>query len=162
DLVDEGHTGVLASAGDVRSVARAVIALAEDADERARMGLLAAKKAGDDFDVETMVGRYERLYQQLARRTPTSEGGRESAGQIVALKGPDFGAWMRDMGPDAGLPYRIDALARSDFELHWSDVLFHRPWTWRPVSAAVRPIERLGAPFVQTLANLPVIARSPL
>jgi glycosyltransferase involved in cell wall biosynthesis len=72
DLVDEGRTGLLAPVGDVRGIAGAVGSLVDDAEGRMRMGVAGAEKIREQFAVDTMVSRYERLYQRLARRAPAA------------------------------------------------------------------------------------------
>lgn len=56
--------------------------------------------------------------------------------------------------------YRIETLARAGVELRWSDAAWRRPWTFGPVHRAVRRLERLGAPFLQTVLATRAIARS--
>jgi glycosyltransferase involved in cell wall biosynthesis len=56
--------------------------------------------------------------------------------------------------------YRIELLADSGIDLRWTDAADRRPWTLKPVRAVTRRLERLGAPFVQTLAAAPALVRS--
>lgn len=56
--------------------------------------------------------------------------------------------------------YRIELLRDHGVDLAWTDAAEHAPWTWRPVRAVTRRLERLGAPFVQTLLAAPRLVRS--
>lgn len=58
------------------------------------------------------------------------------------------------------LPYRVDTLAGHGVAVDYSDAVHHRPWTYPPVRRVVRRLERLGAPFLQTLLATGRIARS--
>jgi glycosyltransferase involved in cell wall biosynthesis len=65
-----------------------------------------------------------------------------------------------EAGDGAEQPYRIDTLAGAGVELASSDAAARRPWTFRPVHRTVRRLERLGAPFLQTVLATARIARS--
>lgn len=56
--------------------------------------------------------------------------------------------------------YRIELLRDHDVDLRWSDAVDRKPWTFGPVHKLVRRLERLGAPFLQTLLATGRIARS--
>lgn len=56
--------------------------------------------------------------------------------------------------------YRIELLRDSGVDLRWSDAVDMPPWTFGPVHRLVRRLERLGAPFLQTVLATGKIARS--
>jgi glycosyltransferase involved in cell wall biosynthesis len=58
------------------------------------------------------------------------------------------------------LPLAIDALTEAGVDLDWSDAVERRPWTYRPVHAVYRALERLTAPWLQTVLATRRIARS--
>jgi glycosyltransferase involved in cell wall biosynthesis len=58
------------------------------------------------------------------------------------------------------LPLAVDALAEAGVELDWSDAAERRPWTFRPVHAVVRRLERLTVPWLQTVLATRRIARA--
>ena len=63
-------------------------------------------------------------------------------------------------GTDREQRYRIELLADSGVDLRWTDAADRPPWSLGPVRAVTRRLERLGAPFVQTLAAAPRLVRS--
>jgi len=65
ELVENGETGIIVPPGDIEALSAAIIELATDPNRRGVMGLRAAAKAQTDFDVSTMVKRYEELYEEL-------------------------------------------------------------------------------------------------
>jgi len=67
-------------------------------------------------------------------------------------------SWI--VGTDREQRYRIELLADSGVELRWTDAADRKPWSLKPVRAVTRRLERLGAPFVQTLAAAPRLVRS--
>jgi glycosyltransferase involved in cell wall biosynthesis len=64
EAVREGVTGHLAEPGDVEGLAARVVTLLSDPVRRAAMGD-AARAAAPDFDIETMVRRYEAVYARV-------------------------------------------------------------------------------------------------
>jgi glycosyltransferase involved in cell wall biosynthesis len=56
--------------------------------------------------------------------------------------------------------YRVETLARAGVELWYSDAAHRRPWTLRPVRRVIRRLERLAAPFLQTVLATGRVARS--
>jgi glycosyltransferase involved in cell wall biosynthesis len=56
--------------------------------------------------------------------------------------------------------YRVETLAKAGVDLDYSDAAYQRPWTFPPVHRAVRRLERLGAPFLQTVLTTRRIARA--
>lgn len=79
-------------------------------------------------------------------------GGR-GRGRVVLLK-----YW--EAGDADQQPYRVETLAGAGVDLDLSDAVYRRPWTFGPVHRAVRRIERLGVPFLQTALATRRIARS--
>lgn len=73
---------------------------------------------------------------------------------VAVLKSPTF-----DRDADR-LPYRIDHLRRSGFELRWTEA--HRSIRPQVLARALRRAESATTPFVQTLALMPSIVRSPV
>jgi glycosyltransferase involved in cell wall biosynthesis len=67
-VVDDGETGFLAPAGDVRALAGHLDRLARDGDLRARMGEVGARRMRERFSTERMVDDVERLYANLVGR----------------------------------------------------------------------------------------------
>ena len=66
-MVSEGHTGLLAEAGDARGLADAVIALLADPARRARMAANAQREAGMRFQLQAVVTRTIELYRSLCQ-----------------------------------------------------------------------------------------------
>jgi glycosyltransferase involved in cell wall biosynthesis len=65
ELLTHGREGYLVPVGDRRAFEEKVIALANDRNLRARLARNARQKAERKFPLETMVGKYENLYQGL-------------------------------------------------------------------------------------------------
>jgi glycosyltransferase involved in cell wall biosynthesis len=65
EMVDEGHTGLLAGAGDAAGLARAVLQLAADPPLRRRMGEAARAASSARFSGAAMYAAYERLYREM-------------------------------------------------------------------------------------------------
>lgn len=58
------------------------------------------------------------------------------------------------------LPLAADAITEAGVELDWSDAVHRRPWTYGPVRAVVRQLERLATPWLQTVLATRRIARA--
>lgn len=69
ELVVPGTTGMLAPRGDVTGLVRALTAMLNDSEMRGRMAAAGRGNALRLFDVSTMVGRYEALYERVASRS---------------------------------------------------------------------------------------------
>lgn len=67
EIVIPGETGVLVPLGDVEGLSAAVAMLAEDADERRRMGAEGRRRCLAEFDWRVMVDRIEDVYKACAR-----------------------------------------------------------------------------------------------
>ncbi len=90
-------------------------------------------------------------------------GQRESARRVFLLKYFDADHEMTTRtGRRWRLPLAVDALTEADpdLEVEWSDAVHRRPWTYRPVHAVVRGLERLATPWLQTLLATRRIARA--
>ena len=68
ELVSHGHNGLLCSAGDAAGLERAIAALVEDPDLRARLGTAARDTVRERFDVRVNVDRMSRLYDRAPQR----------------------------------------------------------------------------------------------
>jgi N-acetyl-alpha-D-glucosaminyl L-malate synthase BshA len=67
ELVEDGASGLLVSAGDVPALARAVESLIDDEPRRRALGQAARTRAHERFSAEVIVPRYEALYRRLCR-----------------------------------------------------------------------------------------------
>jgi glycosyltransferase involved in cell wall biosynthesis len=65
DVVDDGATGFLVPAGDVRGIGDALVRLAADPGERARMGADARLAVGDRYAIPRLVSDVDALYRRL-------------------------------------------------------------------------------------------------
>lgn len=71
-VVDDGHTGRLVPVRDADALARAVAALAGDAELRSAMGRAARDKAQRDFDQRRVIDLTLDVYARLLDRAPTT------------------------------------------------------------------------------------------
>jgi glycosyltransferase involved in cell wall biosynthesis len=69
ELVADGETGLLTPAGDNRAFADALAALAADPERRREFGEAGLRRAVQ-FDVDTMIASYSRLFERLAGERP--------------------------------------------------------------------------------------------
>jgi N-acetyl-alpha-D-glucosaminyl L-malate synthase BshA len=67
EVVEDNESGLLAPAGDVAALARALEALIHDAPRRQALGRAAQRRAREQFSAEVIVPRYEALYRRLCR-----------------------------------------------------------------------------------------------
>ena len=74
EVVENGVTGLLVAPGDARALARAMVRLSGDADERARMGGAARDRVDARFTTRRMTAAVEGLYSRL-RSKPASAFG---------------------------------------------------------------------------------------
>lgn len=65
ELIVDGETGLLARAGDVESLAHAVVRLCSDHELRASIGSAAARHAAAHFSAERMVSEHENLLSRI-------------------------------------------------------------------------------------------------
>jgi glycosyltransferase involved in cell wall biosynthesis len=65
ELVTNGLTGLLVSPGDERALEEAVVALLGDPDMRLRLATAGSRSARENYDLSTMVRRYEAMYDDL-------------------------------------------------------------------------------------------------
>jgi glycosyltransferase involved in cell wall biosynthesis len=72
DIIDTGRTGILVPADDINALADAMLALARDAEARARMGQAASKEVISRFSHLRLVDDIDRLYaDRLAAKRGT-------------------------------------------------------------------------------------------
>lgn len=69
DLFENGREGFLVLPGDVRGLAGAMVFLLRDGEARRSLGMAAARRARENFDVSEMVHAYEEVYEDLIART---------------------------------------------------------------------------------------------
>ena len=67
DAVADGETGYVVPPGDSAAFARALASLAGDPAAAQRLGEAGRERQRERFDGEQMVGRYERLFEEVAR-----------------------------------------------------------------------------------------------
>ena len=65
DLVANGKEGLLVKAGDAQGFADSMNTLLNNRETRRSMAIAAVQRARENFDVSTMVQKYEQLYEQL-------------------------------------------------------------------------------------------------
>lgn len=65
EAVEDGKTGILVPPGDPDELARAILELARDADQRKRMGEAGRKRAEQLFSIEMNVERIEKIYEEI-------------------------------------------------------------------------------------------------
>ena len=79
DIVRPDVTGLLATAGDVRSLRQAILAILSDAEKREALSRESRRIALQEYRLEFQAERYFRLYQQLladiGRRMPITANG---------------------------------------------------------------------------------------
>jgi glycosyltransferase involved in cell wall biosynthesis len=64
ELVQHGRTGLLVPPGDAEMVARAILSLINDAGLAGSLGMEARRQVIAEFDQESMVRNYQRLYAE--------------------------------------------------------------------------------------------------
>lgn len=70
EIVHDAESGYLVGVGDVAAAAERVVCLAADPVLRSRIARAARNRLGAEFDIGTLVGRLERLYDELLGRPP--------------------------------------------------------------------------------------------
>jgi len=92
----------------------------------------------------------------------TSRGHRRL--RTFLLKYFDADKWAADNAEPGSwrLPYALDSLCNEQVELRWSDAVRRPPWSGRVVQRLVRPLERLGAPFLDVLVSTVNIAKTDI
>jgi glycosyltransferase involved in cell wall biosynthesis len=68
EVIADGGTGVLVSAGDKAALARETRGLLDNAERRQRLGEAGRRRAAEHFSTEAMVRGYEALYASVAGR----------------------------------------------------------------------------------------------
>jgi glycosyltransferase involved in cell wall biosynthesis len=81
ELIEDGRSGFLADPEDIAGMAQIGLGLLRDAEYAGRIGRAARARARDEFSEETVVRRYEALYEELlgGGPSPASATGQESA-----------------------------------------------------------------------------------
>jgi len=69
EIVAPGRNGWLVRAGDAEGMAAGILGLLEGETARRRMGDAARQTVSDGFSLDTMIARYEDLYERLMRGT---------------------------------------------------------------------------------------------
>jgi len=69
DLVESGKEGFIVRPGDVQGLSNAMASLAGNREARLSMGMAAARRARENYDVSMMVRAYEKLYEDLVRHS---------------------------------------------------------------------------------------------
>lgn len=69
DLFESGKEGFLVQPGDVQGLSNAMASLLGNPEARQSLGMAAARRARENFDVSTMVQAYERVYEDLVERS---------------------------------------------------------------------------------------------
>jgi glycosyltransferase involved in cell wall biosynthesis len=69
DLFESGKQGLIVQPGDVRGFSDAMASLLRNREARQSLGMAAARRAREAFDVSTMVRAYEELYDNLVHRS---------------------------------------------------------------------------------------------
>jgi glycosyltransferase involved in cell wall biosynthesis len=69
DLFENGREGFLVPPGDVRGLAGGMVFLLRDGEARRSLGMEAARRARENFDVSGMVQAYEEVYEDLINRS---------------------------------------------------------------------------------------------
>jgi glycosyltransferase involved in cell wall biosynthesis len=65
DLFESGREGLLVRAGDAPGLASCMVSLLRNREARKSLGMAAARRAREKFDVSAMVQAYEELYESL-------------------------------------------------------------------------------------------------
>ena len=144
-----GDAGVVVPAGDTAAMADAVVGLLDDPDNARALGEAAATRARELHDVAPFHEAIRDVVTSL-RPAPTKPNKPTKA---FLLK-----SWHAGNAHEQR--YRVELLERYGVELSYSDAADKRPWTFGPIKQLVRRLERLGAPFLQTLLASARIARS--
>jgi len=67
--LSDGEQGLLVPRGDATQLSRSIVRLLDSPDESHRLGKAARERVCRDFDLDTVVKSYSRLYQELANRS---------------------------------------------------------------------------------------------
>ena len=66
EIVDNDKTGIIVPPRDSKAFADAILKLVEDKEVRIKMGMEGRKKAERGYDWDTIVERYEMIYESLS------------------------------------------------------------------------------------------------
>jgi len=70
DLFESGKEGLIVQPGDVQGLSSSMISVLRNREARQSMGMAAARRAKENFDVSSMVQAYEELYEKLIEHRP--------------------------------------------------------------------------------------------
>jgi glycosyltransferase involved in cell wall biosynthesis len=143
-----GDAGVVVPPADPEAMADAVVALLDDRAERERLGAEAQRRVRSLYGMDRFRARVRGVVDSIVE-----EARHDRRPSAFLLK-----YW--EAGDAKVQNYRIETLAQAGVDLDYSDAAHKAPWTSPPVHRAVRRLERLGAPFLQTLLATRRIARS--
>ncbi|MFA5974714.1 MAG: glycosyltransferase family 4 protein [Elusimicrobiota bacterium] len=73
DILQDGQTGFLILPGDVSSAAEKIVWLQDHPEEGRRLGQAAARRVGDEFNIDRMVHQQEELYNDLYENVPLKD-----------------------------------------------------------------------------------------
>src|SRR6267378_4515245 len=71
DLFESGKEGLIVRPGDVQGLSNSMAYLLENREARLSMGMAAAQRARENYDVSTMVQAYEELYEDVVNLSHT-------------------------------------------------------------------------------------------
>jgi glycosyltransferase involved in cell wall biosynthesis len=71
DLFEIGKEGLIVRPGDIQGLSNSMAYLLENREARLSMGMAAARRARENYDVSTMVQAYEELYEDVVNLSHT-------------------------------------------------------------------------------------------
>lgn len=130
-LIDHGIHGLLFEAGDVQTLARHLVTLAQDPELRQRMGERLWHRASTDYSIESTIARQVEIYETVLRRKARPQRrrdgalvcgayGKGNAGDDAILEAivqelreidPDLPVWVMSRSPkETRKRYRVNAI----------------------------------------------------
>jgi glycosyltransferase involved in cell wall biosynthesis len=73
EIIQDGMNGTLVPVGDAQALAKAMLALLQNADQRARFSELGTRRAREQFSLDRMVSETERVYEEVMRKGEVSQ-----------------------------------------------------------------------------------------
>jgi glycosyltransferase involved in cell wall biosynthesis len=86
NLVESGKEGFIVPLGDARRLSNCMVSVSGDPEARRSLGMAAARRAKENFDVSIMVRAYEELYENLVDHSHPVK-----AGSVVRRQGVSLG-----------------------------------------------------------------------